>query len=146
VHGIEGQIEKEGPARVLRFNESDRFARQQVRAVTFVPAHLVVAVPVEAAIAYVAEIVDGAVVMAVLVVEAASRGQGGRIKMTQVPFATNAFVPADGDLKGEKVLGIYALDKEELKLCISDRKNGERPKEFVSRDGTTLLVCKREKK
>jgi uncharacterized protein (TIGR03067 family) len=55
------------------------------------------------------------------------------------------------DLKSDKfvgLVGIYELKADDLKLCFwygePDSKN--RPKEFASVDGTTLMVLKRVKK
>jgi squalene-hopene/tetraprenyl-beta-curcumene cyclase len=54
------------------------------------------------------------------------------------------FVPADGPHKGKTLKGIFAVEKEELKLCLG--KEGEdRPAAFRSQAGeaTVLLVLKR---
>jgi uncharacterized protein (TIGR03067 family) len=56
-------------------------------------------------------------------------------------------VATEGPDKGKKGLGIYSLDKDELKLCIGEP--GEpRPKEFVSKEGekTVLVTLKGQKK
>jgi uncharacterized protein (TIGR03067 family) len=48
-------------------------------------------------------------------------------------------------VQGKEIAGIYRLDGDELKICIS--AGGDRPTEFASRDGakTALLVLKRKK-
>ena len=47
--------------------------------------------------------------------------------------------------KGKEMHGIYVLDKDSLKLCLS--LEGERPKEFKTKAGdkTNLFVLKRQK-
>jgi uncharacterized protein (TIGR03067 family) len=56
-------------------------------------------------------------------------------------------VPLDGSEKGKKLLGIYTLDKDDLKICIAGPEQ-ERPTEVASKEGvkTGLLTLKRQKK
>jgi uncharacterized protein (TIGR03067 family) len=53
---------------------------------------------------------------------------------------------APTDAKNTKVRGIYALEKDELKLCVAD-VNGPHPKEFATKKGslTHLYVLKRRR-
>ena len=55
-------------------DESHRLVAEQDGCVAFIAADLVVAVPIEAAVANVGEVIESAVVVAILVIEAA----GGR--------------------------------------------------------------------
>jgi uncharacterized protein (TIGR03067 family) len=76
----------------------------------------------------------------------------GFAKSSKVKFKLDASTkPKSIDLgggKGEKksVKGIYALDKDMLKLCLSS-SDGKRPKEFKTKAGdeTNLFVLKRLK-
>src|SRR3954447_4306237 len=85
----------------------------QVRAVALIVPGVVVTMPVEAAVALVGEVVDGAIVVAVLVVEPASRRQVGRLEVPEVPLAADGRLVAglleslgQGPLvEGESVLG-----------------------------------------
>ena len=45
--------------------------------------------------------------------------------------------------KGQTYAGIYELDGDSWRWCVSPRK-GERPTEFVTRKGQFLLVLKRQ--
>jgi uncharacterized protein (TIGR03067 family) len=55
-------------------------------------------------------------------------------------------IPADGPRKGKTLPGIYALDGDTLKICVS-LTGAERPSEFATRpnSGVLLSVFKREK-
>lgn len=55
-------------------------------------------------------------------------------------------IPADGPRKGKTLPGIYALDGDTLKICVS-LTGTERPSEFATRakSGVLLSVFKREK-
>ncbi len=52
----------------------------------------------------------------------------------------------EGPAKGETARGIYELDGDTLKLCVSE-KGKERPAEFATKTGTdrVLFVLRREK-
>jgi uncharacterized protein (TIGR03067 family) len=55
------------------------------------------------------------------------------------------FVPADGELKGKTLPGIYKLEKGELTIAYSE--SGDRPTEFKSEsDSTILLKLKKSQK
>jgi uncharacterized protein (TIGR03067 family) len=68
--------------------------------------------------------------------------------------ATIDLVFTDEKNKGEKVLGIYALENDELKICLNtkfrpSKKDDPRPTEFATKSGgpgRLLFVLKREKK
>lgn len=51
----------------------------------------------------------------------------------------------DGPVQG-KFLGIYELEKDELKCCFGDVNSEDRPKNFEKAEGHILLKLKREKK
>ena len=94
-------------------HELHRFLRDEVRGVALVAARGVVAVPVEPAVAEVGEVVDRAVVVAVLVVESAAGRQIFPFKVAQVPLATDRRLVArltqglrqHPFLEGQSVLG-----------------------------------------
>jgi uncharacterized protein (TIGR03067 family) len=50
-------------------------------------------------------------------------------------------VPEDGDTAGKTLKGIYALEKDGLKLCINLDPNGDRPAKFVSADGSRVVLA-----
>ena len=56
------------------------------------------------------------------------------------------FTPSEESEKDKVVLGIYSLDKDELKVCFS-KPGEERPTEFSGKEGTGhhLIVLKRKK-
>src|SRR5207244_8890994 len=62
---------------------------EQKGAVAFIATNLVVAVPIEAAVAQVREVIEGAVVMTVLMIEAAPRRQILGSEVAEVPFAAD---------------------------------------------------------
>jgi uncharacterized protein (TIGR03067 family) len=51
------------------------------------------------------------------------------------------------ELKGKTGLGIYTLEGDELKLCVCEPGEPDRPKEFAGQAGTkhTLVTLKRDK-
>jgi uncharacterized protein (TIGR03067 family) len=53
----------------------------------------------------------------------------------------------EGDCKGKVQLGIYELDKDTLRWCCVGPYDRERPKEFVTKKGSSagLITFKREK-
>jgi uncharacterized protein (TIGR03067 family) len=57
------------------------------------------------------------------------------------------FTPSEESEKDKVVLGIYSLDKDELKVCFTSRPGDERPTEFSAKEGTGhhLIVLKRKK-
>ena len=73
----------------MLLDQPDGFVREQVGGVAFLAERLVVAVPVEASVTHVGEVVQGAVVMPILVVEAAGCGQISRVEVAYVPFAAD---------------------------------------------------------
>src|SRR5262249_41246212 len=89
VRGVEGDVEKEWLGLVVLFDEADRFVAEKFCGVAFVAANGVVAMPVETAVTVMREIIERAVEMAVLMVEAATRGQVDALKMTKMPLATD---------------------------------------------------------
>jgi uncharacterized protein (TIGR03067 family) len=56
-------------------------------------------------------------------------------------------IPKDGPRKGQLLRGIYELKGDELRLCMSDSEQSERPTEFKSPNGSSfvLLSLKRDK-
>jgi len=50
---------------------------------------------------------------------------------TQKPAAIDV-IPAEGDEKGKKVLAIYVIDQDVLKICAAQKSGQERPKGFVT--------------
>ena len=56
------------------------------------------------------------------------------------------FTPSEEGEKDKIVLGIYSLDKDELRVCFT-KAGGERPTEFSAKEGTGhhLIVLKRKK-
>jgi uncharacterized protein (TIGR03067 family) len=56
------------------------------------------------------------------------------------------FTPSEESEKDQVVLGIYSLDKDELKVCFTG-PGGERPTEFSAKEGTgqQLHILKRKK-
>jgi uncharacterized protein (TIGR03067 family) len=56
------------------------------------------------------------------------------------------FTPSEESEKDKVVLGIYSLDKDELKVCFTE-PGGERPTEFSAKAGTGhhLHILKRKK-
>jgi uncharacterized protein (TIGR03067 family) len=55
--------------------------------------------------------------------------------------------PNDGPEKGKTVRGIYMLDKDELKICGAQKPDNDRPKDFVTKEGSksVLITLKRDK-
>jgi uncharacterized protein (TIGR03067 family) len=55
--------------------------------------------------------------------------------------------PGDGPEKDKVLQGIYSLDKDELKICITHDSAGSRPTELESKEGskTLLIVFKKAK-
>lgn len=68
-----------------------------------------------------------------------------KLDPTKKPRTMDA-VPADGKFKGKTLQGIYALEGDELKLCLA-QPGKERPTKFEStaNSGHFLLVMKRSK-
>jgi uncharacterized protein (TIGR03067 family) len=75
------------------------------------------------------------------------KGMESQIKIdpSKKPKAID-IIPADGPDKGMVLQGIYELDGNELKICLS-KPGRDRPAEFVSKEnsGTVLLMLGREK-
>jgi uncharacterized protein (TIGR03067 family) len=69
-----------------------------------------------------------------------------KIDATKKP-ATIDVTPLDGAEKGKTILGIYALQGDELKICLARPGGNERPTEFASKadSETLLIVLKRDK-
>ena len=89
VDGVERDVEEQRAGRVVLGDEPRGLAGDQVRAVALVAAGAIVAVPVEAAVADVGEVVERAVVVAVLVVEPAPGRQVVRLEVAEVPLAAD---------------------------------------------------------
>jgi uncharacterized protein (TIGR03067 family) len=55
--------------------------------------------------------------------------------------------PEDGAQPGKPVKGIFAVDRDELKLCLGGKDGADRPTAFRSTDGNgaVLIVLKRAK-
>jgi hypothetical protein len=87
VDGIERDVEEEPPIARLGVDELHCFLCQQLRAVAFVVAGAILAVPVVSAVPLVGEVVDLSVVKAVLNVEPAPRRELGGFEVSQVPLA-----------------------------------------------------------
>jgi uncharacterized protein (TIGR03067 family) len=58
------------------------------------------------------------------------------------------FAITEGNDKGKKQVGIYGLEDDTLKICVTQPEKDDRPKELVAKEGTDhiLFVMKREKK
>src|SRR5690606_38558675 len=95
VHGVEGNVQEEGPLACVVANELRRVLANQFCGVAFLAQGPIVLMPIEAAVALVGEVVKCAVVVAVLLGETAPRRQVLRRAMSQVPLAENA-----GDVSG----------------------------------------------
>ena len=87
VHGVEWHVKKQRLIGGFCLNQANRFAGNEVSRVTFVAVDAVIAVPIKTAVSLVGIVVDVAVVVAVLVVEAAAGREVGGIKVTEMPFA-----------------------------------------------------------
>lgn len=61
--------------------------------------------------------------------------------------ATIDITPADGPEKGKTMAAIYVIEKDELKICATQGPDQDRPKEFVTKEGSksVLMTLKREK-
>ena len=46
----------------------------------------------------------------------------------------------DGFTKGKRQFGIYEVDDTTYKLCLSPKKDGERPKEFASKPNSENVI------
>ncbi len=70
-----------------------------------------------------------------------------RVDPSKKPKAIDA-TRAEGDSKGKVAKGIYELDGDALKLCLSARLEKDRPTEFAApeKSGLVLLTLKRVKK
>jgi len=66
------------------------------------------------------------------------------IDPTQKP-PTIDLVFDQGRQKGKTIMGIYSIDKEEMKICTAFNSEQDRPKEFSAKEKTTLFILKREK-
>jgi uncharacterized protein (TIGR03067 family) len=69
-----------------------------------------------------------------------------RLDPTKKP-RTIDIVPTEGAQKGKVIAGIYQLDGDELKLCLSRPGKEQRPTEFATKAGSesVLLTLKRDK-
>jgi uncharacterized protein (TIGR03067 family) len=61
--------------------------------------------------------------------------------------ATIDITPSDGPEKGKTMPAIYVIEKDELKICGAQKPDQDRPKEFVTKEGSksVLMTFKREK-
>ena len=50
-------------------------------------------------------------------------------------------VPEAGDSAGKTLKGIYAVEKDGLKLCINLDPNGDRPAKFASEEGSRIVLA-----
>jgi uncharacterized protein (TIGR03067 family) len=66
-----------------------------------------------------------------------------KLDLTQKPSQMDA-TGVKGSVKGKTYLGIYALDGDTLKWCVSLPGN-ERPTEFATKGSQFLLILKRQK-
>src|SRR5262245_30455947 len=89
VNRIERDIQKERFVFGLLANQTCGFFCEQKCAITFLPANLVIAMPIETAIARMIEVINGAIVVAILMIESPDGWQVRAVKMAQVPFAAN---------------------------------------------------------
>ncbi|HZZ79286.1 MAG TPA: TIGR03067 domain-containing protein [Gemmataceae bacterium] len=64
-----------------------------------------------------------------------------RLDPTRVPKAIN-LVPQGGRYKGAEFLGTYQLEGDHLILCCHDGTINERPAEFASPRGSTIVLMK----
>ena len=68
-----------------------------------------------------------------------------KIDPTKSPKAIDV-TPLDGPQKGKVIPGIYALEKGQLRICISNGPNdSDRPKEFKAEPGTGYVVITLER-
>ena len=95
VHGVERDVEEEGLAGFFLADPASRFVGDQVGGVALVMGRLVVAMPVEDAVAQMGEVIDVAEPEAVLVIEAAAGGAVGGVGFAEVPFADEGGFVAD---------------------------------------------------
>ena len=71
-------------------------------------------------------------------------GEGGfKLDLLKQPRWMDA-TGTKGPQRGRRYLGIYALDGDTLKWCVSTPGN-ERPTEFATKNGQFLLILKRQK-
>ena len=47
--------------------------------------------------------------------------------------------------RDDPMIGIYQIDGQTLKICITDEPGGARPNEFTAKDRWVLVVLKRVK-
>jgi RNA polymerase sigma-70 factor (ECF subfamily) len=62
-----------------------------------------------------------------------------KLDPTQKPKAID-LTPQDGPAKGQTVPGIYSLEGDTLKLCVSNGEVGNRPTDFTTKAGSGLVV------
>lgn len=67
-----------------------------------------------------------------------------KLDQTKKPWRMDA-TGTKGPQKGRKFLGIYTLEGDTLKWCVSV-PGGEAPTEFVTKDGQFLLILQRQEK
>src|SRR5687767_6408366 len=99
MHRVEGDVEEQRLVLVALANKARRLIGQQERAVPFVSVGLIVAMPVKPAVADVREVVERAVVVTVLMIEAAGGRQILLLEMAEVPLADDRGLVA-GFLEG----------------------------------------------
>jgi uncharacterized protein (TIGR03067 family) len=70
-----------------------------------------------------------------------------KVDPTKKPAAIDVTV-AEGEEKGKTALGIYSLEKDELKFCFAEPGTKDRPTEFATKKDSKLMLItlKREKK
>jgi uncharacterized protein (TIGR03067 family) len=67
----------------------------------------------------------------------------GKVKLNPAGKPKEIDVMAEG--KDDAMLGVYQIDGETLKICITDEPGGARPNEFTAKDRWVLVVLKRVK-
>jgi hypothetical protein len=95
VNAVEGEVEEEGFALGVGLDEAAGFTGEEFGAVAFFFEGLVVVLPVVFAVALVGVVVDGAEVMAMLLVESAGEGKIAGLILAKVPFADDGALIAN---------------------------------------------------
>ena len=86
---VERHVEEQWFPSILLLDQPHGFVAEEHGGVAWIAVFLVVAVPVVATVALVGEVVEGAVIVPVLPIEASSRREVLGAEMTEVPFAAD---------------------------------------------------------